>query len=212
MTQKTETVHAGEALVWQGDAADDVFEIVEGAMRICRILPDGRRAILRFVFAGEVIGLTEGEEFSFTAEAITTVAVRRMRRSRFEAAVDADPALRREHVALICQELTAAQEQMVLLGRKSAEERVASFLVAMMRRAGLDDRSCAAFDLPMTRLDMADYLGLTIETVSRIMSKLSRSGVIAAQGRHQIRGRNAAGLLAIAADESAPRALERRAA
>ncbi|MYZ47977.1 helix-turn-helix domain-containing protein [Propylenella binzhouense] len=212
--QPIESLDAGEALAWQGDKATDIFEICGGALRLCRILPDGRRAILRFVFAGEFLGLAEGEDFPWTAEAINPVTFRRLRRSRFAAAVEQSPALNRAHVALICEELSAAHEQMILLGRKNAEERVASFLVAMMRRAGLDDVSGDVFDLPMTRLDMADYLGLTIETVSRIMSKLSRQGLIAARGRHQICGRNAGALRAIAEvdEEMCARPLMRRAA
>ena len=88
------------------------------------------------------------------------------------------PALRPQLFAILCDEMSAAQDQMVLLGRKSAEERVVSFLLAIHRKSGPDNE----IELPMSRLDMADYLGLTIETVSRMMTSLIRRGLIAAAG------------------------------
>jgi CRP/FNR family transcriptional regulator len=97
--------------------------------------------------------------------------------------------------------MTAAQDQVVLLARKTAEERVASFLLSLSRRAGQAPRAGQVIGLPMTRLDMADYLGLTIETVSRIMTRLTSRGIIEAVGRHKLGIRRPAALAAIAMDD-----------
>jgi CRP/FNR family transcriptional regulator len=180
--QPVETYSAGEAIFWEGDEAGHIFNIVEGVLRVYRILSDGRRAIVGFLYPGEMLGVSFQSRYLFTAEAVTEVKVRRFSRNRFFSLVNESPDLRPQLFALLCDEMSAAQDQMLLLGRKSAEERVVSFLLAAHRKNGVGN----AVDLPMSRLDMADYLGLTIETVSRMMSGLMRRGLIAATGRHTI--------------------------
>jgi CRP/FNR family transcriptional regulator len=108
--------------------------------------------------------------------------------------VNESPALQPQLFALLCDEMSAAQDQMVLLGRKSAEERVVSFLLAIHRKCAADNE----IELPMSRLDMADYLGLTIETVSRMMTSLVRRGLIHATGRHRLALRKLGALREIA--------------
>jgi CRP/FNR family transcriptional regulator, anaerobic regulatory protein len=151
-------------------------------VRVYKILPDGRRAIMGFIFPGDVLGVSLQDRYLFTAEAVTPVKARRFPRGRFFSEVNESPTLRSQLFALLCDEMSAAQDQVVLLGRKSAEERVVSFLIAIHRKCGANNE----IELSMSRLDMADYLGLTIETVSRMMTSLVRRGLIAAAGRHRL--------------------------
>ena len=160
------------------------------------MLPDGRRAIVGFIYPGDVLGVSFQDRYLFIAEAVTDVKVRRFTRGRFFSLVDQSPALRPQLFALLCDEMSATQDQMLLLNRKSAEERVVSFLLAVHRKSALDDNIA----LPMTRLDIADYLGLTIETISRMISSLSRRGLIRTLGRHGVALQKLAALREIAAD------------
>jgi CRP/FNR family transcriptional regulator len=116
---------------------------------------------------------------------VTRTKLRRYERGRFQDEINRSPELRPQLFARLCDEMAAAQDQMILLARKSAEERVASFLLVIARRLGAM-QSQAVVEIPMTRLDMADYLGLTIETVSRTMTRLTTCGVIAPSSRHAI--------------------------
>ena len=180
--QPAESFSAGEALIWEGDQAGQIFDVLEGVMRVCRILPDGRRAIMGFVYPGDVLGVSFQDRYLCSVEAVTAVKVRRFSRGRFFSLVNESPDLQSQLFALLCDEMSAAQDQMLLLGRRSAEERVVSFLLAIHRKCG----EGAEIELPMSRLDMADYLGLTIETVSRMMTSLARRGFIHGTGRHRI--------------------------
>ena len=192
--QLAESFSAGEALFWEGDQAGQIFEVLEGVLRVYKILPDGRRAIMGFIHPGDVLGVSFQDRYLFTAEAVTGVKVRRFSRGRFFSRVNESPALQPQLFALLCDEMSAAQDQMVLLGRKSAEERVVSFLLAIHRKCPADNE----IELPMSRLDMADYLGLTIETVSRMMTSLVRRGLIHATGRHRLALRKLGALREIA--------------
>ena len=192
--QPTESFSAGEALIWEGDQAGQIFDVLEGVLRVYKILPDGRRAIMGFVYPGDVLGASFQHRYLFTAEAVTVVKVRRFSRDRFFSLVSESPDLRPQLFALLCDEMSAAQDQMLLLCRKCAEERVVSFLLAVHRKCGED----VEIELPMSRLDMADYLGLTIETVSRMMTSLARRGLIQATGRHSIALRKLSALRDIA--------------
>ena len=180
--QPADAYSAGAAVFWEGDQAGHIYDVVEGILRVYRILPDGRRAIMGFIYPGDVLGVSFQSRYLFTAEAVTDVKVRRFSRNRFFALVNELPELRPQLFAILCDEMSTAQDQMLLLGRKSAEERVVSFLLAVHRKNGVGN----AIEVPMSRLDMADYLGLTIETVSRMMTGLTRRGLIAATGRHTI--------------------------
>jgi CRP/FNR family transcriptional regulator len=141
------------------------------------MMRDGRRAILGFRYAGDLIGLSFDETYLFTAEAVTAVRLKRTPRRRFHELVDNRPDLRLQLLAEIRSELTAAQDHIVRLGHTSAEERVASFLLNITRQAGSDVMTPLEVEVPCG-LDIADYLGLTVETVSREISKLKRNGLI----------------------------------
>lgn len=199
--QAVERIDAGAALFWQGDRALDVFEVTAGALRIVRILSDGRRVITGFLFAGDLVGVSQREQYLYTAEAIEPTRVRRLPRRQFEAAIDRQAELRLQLLGQLRDEMAATHEQVVLLARKSAEERVSSFLLALVRRVSRNRPSVRIVDLPMTRLDIADYLGLTIETVSRVMTRLQAAGVIAQTGRHTVAVLRPAQLAALAADD-----------
>ena len=195
-SQQTETFAAGHALFWEGDDAAQIFDVLQGVLRIYRIMSDGRRAIVGFIHPGDVIGVSFQKRYLFTAEAVTEVKVRRFARGRFFAMVHESPALQPQLIALLCDEMSAAQDQM-LLGRKTAEERVVSFLLAIHRKRA----NGAEIELPMSRQDMADYLGLTIETVSRMMTSLTRRGLIAAGARHTVTLRKLSTLREIAGQD-----------
>jgi CRP/FNR family transcriptional regulator len=168
---------AGETLFAEGDDADSVYEVVHGMLRLYKLLPDGRRLITGFLSAGHLLGLAPEGVCVYTAEAITEVTLCRYKRTAFERLIDEVPGFAKRLLSVTSHELRAAQNQMLLLGRKSAMEKVASFLLLLANQQNGDDAETV--EVPMTRSDIADYLGLTIETVSRTLTKLKRDGLIA---------------------------------
>lgn len=175
---ETVTAQPGQALFHEGDPNPYIFNVVDGAVKLYRLLPDGRRQITGFLFQGDFLGLGGRGPSSFTAEALTPVNACRFRRGDFDQLLNALPALEHRLVALAGDELMAAQEQIVLLGRKTARERLASFLTRLSERQVQLGGVKGQVHLPMTRLDIADYLGLTIETVSRVFTQFKTSGLI----------------------------------
>lgn len=163
-----------EEIYGEGEPSDFVYKVISGAVRTTRILSDGRRQIADFHLAGDVFGLEVGATHSLCAEAITDCRLSLVKRNALERAADHDCAAARELRSLTAADLHRLQEHMLLLGRKGALERVATFLLDMAQR----ENSSKAVDLPMSRSDIADYLGLTIETVSRSMTHLEREGVV----------------------------------
>lgn len=172
------TLKPGQVLFAEGDDAEEVFEVVKGIVKLYRLLPDGRRQIVGFVSRQHLVGFDNGDSYLYTAEAVTSVSVSRYRRNQFDRLVDEVPGFARRILAARCQELHSAQDQMLLLGRKTAIERIASFLLLLceMQSSAQVDGSV---EVPMTRCDIADYLGLTIETVSRSLTKLRLEQIIA---------------------------------
>jgi CRP/FNR family nitrogen fixation transcriptional regulator len=157
----------GAEIYAQGEKNNGIYQVEFGAVRVFRLLADGRRQISSFHLAGEVFGFEASDKHRFFAEAIGATAVRSLRVS-----VLAD--LSRDLLPLALSGLTRAQEHLLVLGRQNASERVAAFLLDLAdRQGGLEQ-----FDLPMSRLDIADYLGVTIETVSRTLSSFKAKGVI----------------------------------
>ncbi|HEX2886465.1 Crp/Fnr family transcriptional regulator [Vineibacter terrae] len=162
----------------EGDAPRYVFSIASGTVCLSKALSDGRRQITGFLFEGDFIGLAHGETCAYTAEALTPVEVCRFPRDRFERYMTEHPHVERRLLQIASTELAAAQDQMLLLGRKTATERVASFLIRLSDRAVAHGRSGNPVCLPMTRAEIGDYLGLTLETVSRTMTQLRKRGAI----------------------------------
>ena len=141
-------------------------------------MPDGRRQITGFVGVGHFLGLAVSDTYAFSAEAIDPVRYCRFSRPKLRTLLDDFPAMEKRLLQLASNELVAAQEQMLLLGRKTARERVASFLLAQARLGLVCQMPRARFALPMTRGDIADYVGMTIETISRTLTKLRSDGLI----------------------------------
>jgi CRP/FNR family nitrogen fixation transcriptional regulator len=163
-----------EEIFAEEEEADFIYKVISGAVRDVRILSDGRRQIGAFHLVGDVFGLECGETHLYSAEAVVDCEIALVRRSVLDKAAEADAATARKLWGLTARDLQTLQDHMLLLGRKTALERVASFLIRLSSRA----LASAALDLPMSRSDIADYLGLTIETVSRTFTQLERDGTI----------------------------------
>ena len=163
----------GQTLFHEGDPATRVFTVTRGAVKLYTLLPDGRRQVTGFMFPGDFLGISLDEEHAVSAEALDDVQLCWFPRSRFGEFVDEHPAMERQLYFMAANELAAARQQMVLLGRKTALERLATFFMHLLERSerGEGERS-NCFDLPMSRSDIADYLGLTKETVSRVLGQL----------------------------------------
>jgi len=172
----------------ENEAADYVYKVASGSVRTYKILSDGRRQIGGFYLPGDVFGLQFGDEHTFSAEAVTDAKVLVVKRSALTALAGRDAAIGRELFALTGRELRRVQERVLLLV-KSAQERVAGFLLEMAERAAAGN----IVELPMSRQDIADYLGLTIETVSRTLTCLETTAAIeiAASRRIVLRNRSA---------------------
>lgn len=165
-------VSAKTTMFSQGEEATSVFNITEGMARLYKLLPDGRRQIIGFALPGDFLGLSLSDRFSFSADAVDDMRVCRIARSRFSHQLDEKPHLLKRLHEMAANELMIAQDQMVVLGRRSAEERLAVFLLGLRARFARIHHLSPTVPLPMSRQDIADYLGLTIETVSRTFSKL----------------------------------------
>jgi CRP/FNR family transcriptional regulator len=175
----------GEVFVTEGNPARNFFNINQGTAKLYMDLADGRRQITGFVGVGDFVGLAAGTRYAFSAEAIEPVQLCRFDRIELRAVSARFPVIERRLLEIASHELVIAQEQMLLLGRKTAIERVASFLEGWYRRTLCADPG-APLDLPMLRGDLAEYLGLTIETVSRVLASLRRQGVVAVAADHRI--------------------------
>ena len=177
---------AGDVLAREDDVAINVFNITSGTVRIYKLLGDGRRQIIGFLFAGDFLGLAAGERYAVSAEAIEDTTLCRFRTTEYRALARERPSLGAALLDRAMHELAVAQNQMILLGRKTARERLASFLLEMLERDPVRSSTDMIARLPMTRSEIADYLGLTIETVSREMTKFKTAGVIHALSLHEI--------------------------
>lgn len=170
-------IDKGQVFVREGEPADRFHKIRHGTAKLFKTLSDGRQQIIAFATEDDFLGLAVSDVFAFSAEAIEPVSLCRFSRRQFRALAGSYPELEHRLLQTACSELVLANEQMLLLGRKTARERVASFLLEWNAhdKRSVGDRHVR---LPMTRLDIADYLGLTIETVSRALNALRREGRI----------------------------------
>ena len=157
----------------------DQYKAVVGTVRVTKLLADGRRHIAEFGFSGDCFGFDNTSERLDSAEAVGDVVVIRFPRAATDRLIDENPQLARRLCDMMLRDLAHAQTRMLLLARMTAPERVASFLPEMFDRR--DAR--AGHQLPMSRTDIADYLGLTIETVCRVLSGFKRAGTISAPDR-----------------------------
>jgi len=177
----------GQTLVEEGHRAAYIFKVVSGALRTVRFLPDGRRHVASFHLPGEFIGLADDGLYGHSVEALSDARLVRYTRTSFEATLERDPGAGRRLFDVMRKELAAAQDRLLLLGRKTAAERLATFLLTLIDRKsdghGAGDRE---IELPMNRSDMADYLGLRIETVCRLLTDLKHRHIIDLPSIHSV--------------------------
>ncbi|HJQ59202.1 MAG TPA: cyclic nucleotide-binding domain-containing protein [Vineibacter sp.] len=171
-------VEPRQELFEEGDAAQYVFNITSGTVSLFKTLADGRRQITGFLSDGDFVGLAHGDTCAYTAEALTPVEACRFPRDRFERYLVEHPQVERRLLQIASTELAAAQAQMLVLGRKTASERLASFLLSLSEKSVARGRPGSPIALPMSRGEIGDYLGLTLETVSRTMTQLRKTGAI----------------------------------
>lgn len=173
----------GTEIFGEGEEAEYVYQIAVGAVRTHKLLADGRRQINAFHLPGDMFGFENGTSHRFTAEAIIETSVRIMKRGSIIEATENRSGGTKSLLRLVTQNLQHAEDHMLLLGRKTAQERVATFLVEMDARLGHPQ----LMTLPMSRRDIADYLGLTLETVSRALSGLREQNLLRFEGTTQRR-------------------------
>jgi len=174
----THRVEGNQTIFSEGDAASNMFNVTAGSAKIYKLLPDGRRQITGFLFSGDFLGLAVNDRYAYSAETVATTSICRFPRRKMDQLMDEFPKLQRRLFRLASNELAAAQDQMLLLGRKTAKEKIASFLVMLAQRAVRRGQRDNPVHVPMSRADIADYLGLTTETVSRTFTQLKSSGTI----------------------------------
>jgi len=191
----------------QGDRAEFCYRILSGCMRTVKLMEDGRRQVGGFLLAGDCLGFDALDTHDFAAQAVSDVVLRRYRRREIDALAEQHASLARGLREMAARELRDAYERILLLGRKTASERIATFLLEMATRQSVGRpgpctvasmATCTAA-LPMSRSDIADHLGLTVETVCRMMTHLRREGTIAIEPG-QVELRNLAALHHMAAD------------
>jgi len=180
---------ANSEIYGENEPADYLYKVVSGTVRTYKVLVDGRRQIGAFYLSGDIFGLETGDEHTFSAEAITDCKITVIKRSTVMSLAATDNEVARQMWALTARELQRVQEHSLVL-IKSAEERVAGFLLEMADRAP----NGGAVELPMSRQDIADYLGLTIETVSRTLKSLEHAATIEVAKRRRILLRNRSAL------------------
>jgi CRP/FNR family transcriptional regulator len=188
-------VPAGKAFIEEGSDASYFYDLSHGDVRVFKSLADGRRQVTGFMGAGHFLGLAIRGKYAFTAEAMNDVELCRFDRKALQKVFREFPALESKLLDVATHEMVVAQEQMLLLGRKTALERVASFLIAWAERLEVYSRgdvvdTAFIMTLPMNRTDLSDYLGLTIESVSRAFSRLKQDGLIAFTHSHEVTVRN----------------------
>ncbi len=187
-----------EEIYGEEEEAEFVYKVVCGAVRTYKLLDDGRRQIGAFHLPGDIFGFESSSTHRLSAEAISDATVLVFRRCALESLAMRNVAVARSLWALTARSLDHAEDHMLLLGRKTAAERVAAFLLEMDARM----QSAGAISLPMVRRDIADYLGLTLETVSRILSHLKAEGTVELSTARQITVQRRAKLRALASKQA----------
>lgn len=181
---------AGQTLIWSGDRMDFVASVVTGVATLTQVMEDGRTQTVGLLFPSDFVGRPGRDHAPYNVIATTDLLMCCFRKKPFEELMGRTPHIGQRLLEMTLDELDAAREWMLLLGRKTAREKIASLLAIVARReASLHLRAPQgrmAFDLPLTREAMADYLGLTLETVSRQMSALKRDGIIVLEGKRHV--------------------------
>lgn len=180
-------LEAGAPLFDEGEEAGNVYNITSGTLKVYKLLPDGRRQVTGFLFGGDFLGLATQDNYAFSAEAVTPCLLCRFPRHKLEDLMQRMPKIEQRLLSIASNELAAAQEQMLLLGRKTAREKIASFLLMLAKRAKQRGQPDDPVLVPMSRTDIGDYLGLTTETVSRTFTQLKQEGIVNLLPNHQVK-------------------------
>jgi len=176
---------AGSYLYFEGDDVEWLYQVVTGVLRLTRLLEDGRRQVIAFGYPGDIVGFPSGGLHHTDCDALVDTRLQPYRRSILEDG-EGDPRLHHALLQAALREISAMQDHFMMLGRKSAVEKVASFLCVLVDRVGNDLGNYRCVDLPMSRADIADFLGLTTETVSRAFSQLRKQNIIAIENIYTI--------------------------
>lgn len=171
----------------ESSIARHVYIVTAGTIKIYRLMPDGRRQVTGFLFEGDFLGFAHDNQYAYSAEAVGDVSLCRFQKEDLERLLKRFPEMEKRLLDIANHELAAAQDQMVLLGRKTAREKISSFFLMLSERAKKNGGDGNPVAVAMTRADIADYLGLTTETVSRVISSLKQEGLIENCPDHAIR-------------------------
>jgi CRP/FNR family transcriptional regulator len=169
---------SGKTIFSEREFADSVYGLSQGVVRLYKLLPDGRRQVVAFALPGDFLGMPFAERHNFSADAIGEVALCRYSRDELRRFIQSSPGIMRLMMEFAIRELDMAQDQLLLLGNGSAEEKVAMFLVSWRNRLSRINSSSETVPLPMRRQDIADFLGLKLETVSRTLAKLEQKNAL----------------------------------
>jgi CRP-like cAMP-binding protein len=172
-------------LYFEGDDVEWLYQVVSGVVRLTRLLADGRRQVIAFGFPGDIIGFPADGHHNTDCESLTETRLQPFRRAHLDNA-QSDPELHTALLQAALREISAMQDHFMMLGRKTAMEKLASLLCVLDERVGEQHGQYRRINLPMSRSDIADFLGLTTETVSRSFTQLRKSGVIAIDNMHTI--------------------------
>lgn len=181
-------IQKGQILFQQGEPYQAIFAVRTGALKTYTIAPSGEEQITGFHLASELVGLAgyNNGTYPLTAKALETTTVCEIPIAQFEALADGLPGLRKQLMRNMSQEIRQDQGMMLLLSKKNAEERVASFLLNIAERYGRRGFSTSRFRLPMSRVDISNYLGLAVETISRVFTRFQKNGMIETQGKEVV--------------------------
>ncbi len=198
---------AGQTVIWSGDRMDFVASVVSGIASLNQTMEDGRRQMVGLLLPSDFVGRPGRSQAAYDVTAVTDLVMCCFRKRPFESLINSTPNISQRLLEMTLDELDAAREWMLLLGRKTAREKIASLLAILARRCSGGQASGGqprlSFDLPLTREQMADYLGLTLETVSRQMSALKNAGVIRLDGKRRVTVPDLAALMTQTGDDSA---------
>ncbi len=182
---RTHKLIAAQNLFREGDKVYHIYEVVSGVLRLTKVLEDGRRQVIAFGYPGDIIGFPQDGTYHAECDAISDAEVVVHSIKDLESG-DRNPELHQRLVQAALKEISAMQDHFLMLGRKSATEKTASFLSVLMDRTGNPLGAYTHFEFPMTRADIADFLGLTVETVSRTITALRKMKLIALENAKSV--------------------------
>ncbi len=198
---RCESFGANEALFREGDGANWIYNVTDGAIRLSSMMPNGRRQVVGFLFAGDFLGFSDDGTYKMTAEAVRGAKVCRFNRADFQKVAQHIPKIEHRLLEMATADLVSAHEHLSLLGQKSATERITGFLLMLSRKSAKRGGHENPVHLPMTREDIADFLGLAFETVSRCLTRLEEAGLIVLESTRVVRIKDFAALEDYSDDE-----------